>query len=61
MSSYYGPVPEPDPDQPYNKYHWVKSAMEKLRNGCLKGAPLNEGRPIQDAVSVLDLQDVLTA
>ncbi|XP_071785768.1 discoidin, CUB and LCCL domain-containing protein 2-like isoform X1 [Asterias amurensis] len=34
MSSYYGPVPEPDPGQPYNKYHWVKSAMEKLRTGC---------------------------
>ncbi|XP_071785279.1 lactadherin-like [Asterias amurensis] len=38
MSSYYGPVPEPDPGQPYNKYHWVKSAMEELQNGC----PLNK-------------------
>ncbi|XP_071785307.1 lactadherin-like [Asterias amurensis] len=36
--SYYGPVPEPDPGQPYNKYYWVKSAMEKLRSGRLKGA-----------------------
>ena len=43
MSSYYGPVPEPDPGQPYNKYHWVKSAMQKLQSGCLKGTPLNEG------------------
>ncbi|XP_033626161.1 discoidin, CUB and LCCL domain-containing protein 2-like isoform X2 [Asterias rubens] len=34
MSSYYGPVPEPDPGQPYNKYHWVKSAMDKLQTGC---------------------------
>ncbi|XP_033626037.1 lactadherin-like [Asterias rubens] len=42
MSSYYGPVPEPDPGQPYNKYYWVKSAMEKLRSGRLKGASLNE-------------------
>ncbi|XP_033638485.1 lactadherin-like [Asterias rubens] len=42
MSSYYGPVPEPDPGQPYNKYHWVKSAMQKLQSGCLKGTPSNE-------------------
>ncbi|XP_033639075.1 lactadherin-like [Asterias rubens] len=40
MSSFYGPVPEPDPGQPYNKYHWVKSAMQKLQSGCLKEVPL---------------------
>ncbi|XP_071796366.1 EGF-like repeat and discoidin I-like domain-containing protein 3 [Asterias amurensis] len=34
MSSYNGPVPKPDPGQPYNKYYWVKSAMEKLQSRC---------------------------
>ena len=52
MSSYYGPLPEPDTGQPYNKYHWVKSAMEKLQNGCPKGAQIHEGRPIWKGGSV---------
>ena len=35
MPSYYGPIPEPDSNQQHSgRYHWVKSAMEKLRSGC---------------------------
>ncbi|XP_071785766.1 lactadherin-like [Asterias amurensis] len=33
MASYYGPIPEPESISS-GRYHWVKSAMEKLRSGC---------------------------
>ena len=36
MAAYYGPMPEPDPGQHYNKYHWVATAMQKIRNECPK-------------------------
>ena len=43
MAAYYGPVPEPDPGQSYNKYHWVATAMQKIRNECPRAGTQKAG------------------